>query len=128
MVYGGIMTYSAQRILDETDLRQLQYMMESASTAIAFAKDQTPEKLFSDNKRVFALVRAIELVGESAASISPMAKRYYPNFPWSYAAGISERFSFNDSDINLDRVWLTVTQELPVLVTKLSRIIPPEFR
>jgi uncharacterized protein with HEPN domain len=71
----------------------------------------------------FAIVRAIEIVGEAAAKVSTEAQASLPQMPWPNIISMRNRLIHGYFDIDLDRVWDTLNDDLPVLIGELRAII-----
>ncbi len=68
---------------------------------------------------VFALVRAIEIIGEAASKISPEGKAETSAVPWSSLVGMRNRLIHAYFDVDLDILWNTATVSLPELLALL---------
>ena len=64
--------------MDDTDLIHLRHMLDAARLARSFAEDATRSVLDEDRMLVFALVRAIEIIGEAASRVSGEARSESP--------------------------------------------------
>lgn len=53
------------------DRVRLRHMIDACATAVTFAVGRTRADLDRDRMLLFALVRAVEIVGEAAARMSP---------------------------------------------------------
>ncbi len=71
----------------------------------------------------FALVRAIEVIGEAAGQVSPEARAAYAAVPWVAIVAMRNRLIHAYFDIDLDVVWHTVTHELPDLIAELQTLL-----
>ncbi len=71
-----------------------------------------------------SLVRCIEVVGEAASQISPAFREAHPNIPWPQIIGMRNRLIHAYFDVDLDRVWDTITDDLPPLIAALERLVP----
>jgi len=71
----------------------------------------------------FAVVRAIEIVGEAANHVSPGGRALLPQLPWPAIVGMRHRIVHAYFDINVDAVWKTVSEELPALRTAVQRAL-----
>jgi uncharacterized protein with HEPN domain len=69
---------------------------------------------------LFAVVRAIEIVGEAASRISADGRAAMPGVPWPAVIGAQNRLLHAYFDINRKIVWKTVTEELPPLLAALE--------
>jgi uncharacterized protein with HEPN domain len=108
------------------DLVRLRHMLEAAQVATEFIQGETRESLDKDRKLVFAVVRAIEIVGEAASKVSPGFRDAHPLIPWKVIVGMRNWVIHAYFDVNLDIVWDTATKNLPALIVELEKLIPPE--
>lgn len=105
-----------------TDADRLYHMAESAKEAIGYIKNKTRNDLDSDRQIVHCLVRCLEIIGEAASKISAQLKSDNPQIPWEHIVGMRNRLVHAYFDINLDIVWRTVKEELPVLIENIEKI------
>ncbi len=110
-------------MLPESDRIRLRHMLEAAEQAIAFALGRKRAELDSDRMLSFALVRAIEIIGEAASRVTESTRNEFPNLPWSAIVSVRHRLVHAYFDTDLDRVWDTLTEELPLLIEKLKEIL-----
>lgn len=59
------------------------HMVDASQSAIRFMAGKQRVDLDSDQMLLFAVVRAIELVGEAASKVSVETKESAPEIPWS---------------------------------------------
>lgn len=64
---------------------------------------------------LFALVRAVEIVGEAASKVSADARAGMPDAPWGLIVGMRNRLVHAYFDIDRGILWSTVTLALPPL-------------
>jgi len=88
-------------------------MMEAAEEALSFAQGQTRHDLDRNRMLSMGIARCIEIIGEAAARISPETKARFPEIPWTSIVGARNWLIHAYFDINLDRVWDTITGDLP---------------
>jgi uncharacterized protein with HEPN domain len=62
---------------------------------------------------LFAVVRAIEILGEAASQISAETRATHAGIPWRAIIGMRNRLIHAYSEINTEIIWQTVTQEFP---------------
>lgn len=110
-------------MLPEQDAIRLRHMLDAAEEALSFARQRAKGDLNTDRMFSFALVRAIEIIGEAAARVSPETQHEHPEMPWSSIIGMRNRIVHAYFDIDVDRVWDTVTDDLPELIQRLRAIL-----
>jgi uncharacterized protein with HEPN domain len=112
--------------MQKEDEIRLRHMLDAAREAIIFARNETRASLNKDRKLEFALVKAIEIVGEAAAKVTAECRNDSSQIPWSNIIGMRNRLIHAYFDINLDILWKTVTEDLPPLIAELENIVEPE--
>lgn len=73
------------------DRTRLLHMVEAAEAARSFVVGRQRADLDSDRMLLFALVRAIEIVGEAASNVSPATRAAIPGLPRSAIVGMRNR-------------------------------------
>jgi uncharacterized protein with HEPN domain len=91
--------------------------------ALGFSVGKTREDLHSDKMLAFALVRTIEIIGGAASQIRSETKEIYTNIPWPEIVGMRNRVIHAYFDIDLDRVWDTIKDDIPPLVENPKSIL-----
>lgn len=72
-------------------------------------------------------MKEVEIIGEAAYQRSGETRASIPGMPWEDSIGMRHRLAPAYFDINLDILWQTVMEDLPVLVRLLESSIPPEI-
>ena len=107
------------------DRVRLQHMLDAAEDALRFASGLTRADLDANRMATFAIVRAIEIIGEAATTVTDETKQAYPALPWRSMIGMRHRLIHAYYDVDLDRVWDTVTVDLPPLIAQLRSVLGP---
>ncbi len=108
------------------DSVRLRHMRDAAREAVGFAGHKRRADLDDDRMLVFALVKAIEIVGEAANQVSDATRSELPDIPWVDIVGMRHRLIHAYFDINLDILWQTVQSDLPPLIAALDDALPEE--
>ena len=99
------------------------HMIEATETALNFVTGRQRADLNSDQMLLFALVRAIEIIGEAAGKVSDATRGAAADIPWGLVVSMRNRLVHAYFDVDNDVVWKTVSEELPELLTKLRTLI-----
>ena len=104
------------------DRVRLEHMIEAAESAIQFVLGRGRSDLDSDRMLLFAVVRAIEIVGEAASKITDETRMAQPAIPWHAIVGMRNRLIHAYFEVNSQIVWETVTVEIPALLPLLRTL------
>jgi uncharacterized protein with HEPN domain len=102
------------------DRIRLQHMVEAAQAAQQFMAGRDRAALDQDQMLLFAVVRALEIVGEAATRVSPETRAAMPDVPWQAIIGMRNRVVHAYFNIDRQVVWKTVSAELPQLLPALQ--------
>ncbi len=105
----------------------LLHMFESAQKALVFVQGKSRSHYDQDEVLQLALLHLIQTVGEAARNISEEYQQHHPEIAWKPIMGIRHRIVHNYADIDDEVIWKTVTDDLPVLVKILERLVPPHI-
>ncbi len=98
-------------------------MIGAAEAVVKFAAGKTREDFGDDQMLAFAVIRALEVIGEAATKVSGDLREELPGVPWANIVGMRNWLIHAYHDVNLDIVWRTVQEELPPLVKALRAAI-----
>jgi uncharacterized protein with HEPN domain len=105
------------------DLIRIHHMLDAAKEALSFARNKTRGDLDSERMLVLSILKAIEIIGEAASKVTQETREAYTELPWANIIAMRNRLIHVYFDIDLDRVWDTVTDDLPPLIVSLGKII-----
>ena len=105
------------------DAIRLKHMLDAANEAVEFARDYTRTDLDNNRMLVLSLVKDIEIIGEAAYKITEDTQADLSQIPWEDIIGMRHRLVHAYFDINLDILWRTVQDDLPMLIAILEPII-----
>jgi uncharacterized protein with HEPN domain len=104
------------------DRIRYRHMIEAVETALGFAAGRTRSHLDTDRMLLFALVRALTIVGEAAARLSDEARAAAPDVPWRQIVAMRNRLIHAYFDVDRDIVWTAIRNELPDLLERLKAV------
>jgi uncharacterized protein with HEPN domain len=106
-----------------TSVDYLEDIRQAAEKAVTFLGSIPLATFEADDKTAYAVIRALELVGEATKRIPPEIRDRYPEVPWRAMAGIRDKLIHDYLTVNLEVVWKTVTEDLPPLLPILGRVV-----
>lgn len=104
------------------DAIRLRHLREAAEKAVRYASGTSRDRLDDDEVLRLALTKLIEIVGEAAKQVSETTRAAHPDVPWSAASRMRDRLIHHYFDIDLDILWVTLTEDLPSLL----EVLPAE--
>lgn len=108
------------------DTIRIRHMIEAADAALRFVEGRRVADLDQDQMLLFALVRAIEIIGEAASRVSPEARARFPTVPWPAVVAMRNRLVHAYFDIDRRILWKTATEEIPQLRLQLLTFLPED--
>ena len=108
---------------DARDAGYLWDMLEAARETSLLLHGYTLEMLLADAKTRRALERTLEVLGEAANRVSEPMREAQPRIPWAKIIGQRNVIAHGYAVIDHSRLFRTVTQDLPGLITDLKRIV-----
>ena len=88
-----------------------------------FIEGMTLEQFLADEKTSFAVIRALEIIGEATKNIPQTIKENYPDIPWKEMAGIRDKLIHDYFGVDLEVVWNTATEDLLELKEKIDEAL-----
>ncbi len=112
--------------MNERDEVRLRDMLDAANKTQIFVDGKTRADLDTDDMLLFALVRAVEIIGEAAKYVAEETTDSLTLIPWKKIIGMRNRLSHGYQEVDHDIVWDAATVQIPELITELKKILPPE--
>jgi uncharacterized protein with HEPN domain len=78
-----------------------------------FIADMTYEEFLKDEKTIFAVIRAIEVIGEALKHVPPEFRQKFSNIPWRDITGMRDILIHEYFGVDLETVWETVKTDIP---------------
>jgi uncharacterized protein with HEPN domain len=100
-------------------------MRDAAAKARVFVEGRSREDLERDDMLAYAVVHAIQIVGEAVSRVTPETRGLQPAIVWKDIIGMRQRIVHDYEQLNLDIVWQVVTTDLAVLIVQLEAFLPP---
>jgi uncharacterized protein with HEPN domain len=103
----------------------LDHMLEAISLIRSYVEGFTKEDFLADKRTQQAVILNIVVIGEAATKLAveyPEFAARYPEVQWQSMRGMRNRMAHGYFDINLDIVWDTIRQSIPVLGQQIQQI------
>jgi uncharacterized protein with HEPN domain len=111
---------------DRTYVDYLQDMLTSPQKVYAFAGSMTYGEFLVDEKTQFAVIRALEIIGEASKKLPQSYKDQHSQIPWRSIAGMRDKVIHNYLNVDPKVIWKTVKEDIPPLIFQLRELVSDE--
>lgn len=104
----------------------LQHITDAIDRATGYVAGMDSSGFERDTRTQDAVIRSIEIVGEAANKArlaDPEFAARFPDVPWEVMYGMRNRIVHNYFEVDLEIVWRTVQQDLPVLRKQIAALL-----
>ena len=110
-------------MVSDEDWTRLRHGREAAQEALGFVKGMGYRE-FQENRLVqCAVLRCLEVLGESLGKVGEDTRRSNPEIPWRQVVDLRNRLIHGYYDINLKLVWRSLSDEIPPLLERIDRLL-----
>ncbi|MBI5933086.1 MAG: DUF86 domain-containing protein [Chloroflexi bacterium] len=76
-----------------------------------------------DDKAMYAVIRAFEIIGEAARQIPEDVRNYHPEIQWREITGMRNKLTHEYFGVNTEVIWRTVQEDLPAITPALRKML-----
>jgi len=91
----------------------LEDTLNAMEKAELFITDMTYEEFLKDEKTIFAVIRAIEVIGEALKHVPSELRQKFSDIPWRDITGMRDILVHEYFGVDLETVWETVKTDIP---------------
>jgi len=109
--------------MKEEFLDYVEDIIDAMDDAMSFVEGMKYEDLVKDRKTIYAVVRALEIIGEAVKRIPDLVRNRYPQIPWKDMAGMRDKLIHEYFGVDIKRVWKTVKEDILNLKPLFEKIL-----
>ena len=94
---------------------QIQDILEAISATESFVKGIDFLEFSRDQKTIFAIERALGLIGATARRLPISFMDQYPQINWRRLSGVGDSLMFGYLEIDLNTLWELTQQDVPFI-------------
>ena len=98
-------------------------MLENAEKAISFVQGMDYDGFCKDDKAMYAVIRALEIIGEAARQIPEDIRHSNPEIQCREIAAMRNKLTHEYFGVNTKVIWRTVEKDLPTLIPLLKKML-----
>lgn len=103
-------------MLSEASRRRLLDMRHNLYLVQNWTAGLTVEQFIEDTMRVYAVVRAMEIISEASRGVEAAVKDRHPALEWSAIAAAGNFYRHEYDNVIEKRIWYSATNALPPLL------------
>jgi len=106
-------------------------MLEALEKIEEYTENVSEDDFFEDTQLQDAIVRRIEILGESVKHIPQDIRDKYPEIPWRQISGMRDILTHEYFGINMSKVWKAITEDNPEIkenVLKIKRDLDKKYK
>jgi uncharacterized protein with HEPN domain len=112
--------------MNEKDRVIIDYLNDILNSIVnikSFLQDMDFPSFQGDIKTQYAVIRALEIIGEASKKIPGEVTENYPDIPWRFMAGMRDKLIHDYFGVDTEVVWNTATQDILVLEDGVTSLI-----
>lgn len=98
-------------------------ILTAAEHALLFVEDISYDDFLADIEKQYAVLRALEIIGEAAKYIPPELREQYDDLPWQAMVGMRNIIIHHYFGVDELSIWRTVQEDLPPLCQRIRQIL-----
>jgi uncharacterized protein with HEPN domain len=101
----------------------LQDILNYADDAVQFVDGMDFSAFEQDKRTHYAVIRALEIIGEATKNVPQDIRARYPTIPWRLMAGMRDKLIHDYISSDLKKVFETVLTDLPIIKTAIAQVL-----
>ena len=107
-------------------MRTARFFLENMIAAIndiqSFTRGVSSERFMSDKMIQNAVIRSLEIIGESAKHVPPVTRKKHQDIEWKSISGMRDILIHEYFGVDHEKVWNVIVLKLPKLKEQIVKI------
>ena len=109
--------------MEKDDSVYLRHVLDAINTVEGYLHGVNEEHFKATQLLQDGTIRQIEIIGEAVRHVSKDMRKTYPEIPWPDIAGMRDKLIHDYFGVDIEKVWDTAREDLPVLKEQVRRIL-----
>lgn len=105
------------------DIAYLRHILDAINRVQEYLQGVTEADFHNRYLIQDGVIRQIEIVGEATKQLSKETRENYPHIPWRDIAGMRDKLIHHYLGVDMQEVWLTAQDDLPMLKREVEIIL-----
>lgn len=101
----------------------LEDILTAGKQAMQFVEGMTYSDFKYSLKTQFAVVRALEIMGEATKRLPLEFRQQHTSLPWRDMAGMRDKLIHGYTSVDYDVVWRTIRDDLPTMTLTIRQLL-----
>lgn len=98
-------------------------MLTAAEHVLEFVEDVSFDDFVANTEKQYAVLRALEIIGEAAKYVPPDIRQQHAHLPWQAMVGMRNIIIHHYFGVDEFVVWRTIQEEIPPLIEEIQQIL-----
>jgi len=107
----------------KSDLVYLHHIRDAIAQIEEYVKGKSVAAFRRDRLLQDGVIRQLSIIGEAARHVSVGLQQSNSDVPWSDVIGMRNLLSHDYIEVDVDEVWKTVQDDLPILRDQIAQIL-----
>jgi len=100
----------------------LEHILENIKKIEEFSKDASKNEIIENIQKQYALIRAVEIIGEAVRNLPDDFTKKHPDIPWKEVIGTRDKLIHHYFGVDLDILWEIIKGDIPKLKKQIKQI------
>ena len=100
----------------------LKDILDAMNKVQSFVRNMDYEAFKNDDKTAYAVIRALEVIGEATKHVPDNVRQKYPGVPWQDMAGMRDVLIHSYFGVDIETVWLTITEKIAQIKPLIEKV------
>lgn len=98
-------------------------ILDSIEKIENFIKGFEFDEFSTDDKTIYAVILALEIIGEATKNLPNSLKVKHPEVPWREMSGLRDKMVHGDLGLDLEAIWNIAVEDVSFLKPLIAQIL-----